>query len=133
MTKIRLVRVLELRGALARGLYNGIVRAFPPPLPDARPAQRPPPHPPLRPARQTVLRRLPRDNQGETQSHPDCRAIADNIARARELLAVPTPHDHKADADAVDPNEPSTPSHPCPCCDGRMITIEIHGGTCSDS
>jgi hypothetical protein len=53
---------------------------------------------------------------------PSC---TDNIARARELLAVPMPQDHNADADAVNPNEPATPSHPCPCCGGRMITIEI--------
>jgi hypothetical protein len=49
-------------------------------------------------------------------------ARADNIARARELLAVPMPRDH--DADALDPSEPPTPSHPCPCCGGRMIIIE---------
>jgi putative transposase/transposase-like zinc-binding protein len=47
---------------------------------------------------------------------------ADNIARARELLGVPIPQDHNADA--VDPSEPPTPSHPCPCCGGRMIIIE---------
>src|SRR5258707_11932656 len=35
------------------------------------------------------------------------------------------PQDHNADAGAVDPNEPPPPSHPCPCCGGRMITIEI--------
>jgi Putative transposase/Transposase zinc-binding domain len=55
-------------------------------------------------------------------ARPSC---ADNIARARELLAVTMPQDHKADADAVGPNEPTTPSHLCPCCGGRMITIEI--------
>jgi hypothetical protein len=51
---------------------------------------------------------------------PSC---ADNIARARELIGVP--QDHNADADANNPNDPPTPSHPCPCCGGRMITIEI--------
>jgi hypothetical protein len=55
-------------------------------------------------------------------ARPSC---ADNIARARELLAVPMPQDRNADADAANPNEPPTPSHPCPCCGGRMITIEI--------
>jgi hypothetical protein len=55
-------------------------------------------------------------------ARPSC---ADNIARARELLAVPMPQDHNADADAVDPSEPPTHSHSCPCCGGRMITIEI--------
>jgi Putative transposase/Transposase zinc-binding domain len=51
-------------------------------------------------------------------------AHADNIARARELLAVPKPQGQPADADATDPNEPPTHSHPCPCCGGRMIIIE---------
>ena len=55
-------------------------------------------------------------------ARPSC---ADNIARARELLAVTMPQDHNADAAAVGPNEPTTPSHLCPCCGGRMITIEI--------
>ncbi len=55
-------------------------------------------------------------------ARPSC---ADNIARARKLLAVTMPQDHNADAGAVDPNEPTTPSHLCPCCGGRMITIEI--------
>ena len=53
-------------------------------------------------------------------ARPSC---ADNIARARELIGVP--QDHNADADDVNPNETPTPSHPCPCCGGRMITIEI--------
>jgi hypothetical protein len=45
-------------------------------------------------------------------------ACADNIARARALLAVPTP---QADpADATDSND----THPCPHCGGRMIIIE---------
>ena len=53
-------------------------------------------------------------------------SCVDNIARARELLAVPMPQHHNTEADAVNPNEPPTPSsHPCPCCGGRMITIEI--------
>jgi hypothetical protein len=55
-------------------------------------------------------------------ARPSC---ADNIARARELLAVTMPQDHNADAGAVDPNRPTTPSRLCPCCGGRMITIEI--------
>jgi Putative transposase len=52
---------------------------------------------------------------------PSC---ADNIARARELLAVPMPQDRNAEADTVNPNEPPILSHPCPCCGGRMIIIE---------
>jgi Putative transposase/Transposase zinc-binding domain len=55
-------------------------------------------------------------------ARPSC---ADNIARARELIGVPMPQDHNADAGAVNPDEPPTPSHPCPCCGGRMIIIEI--------
>jgi hypothetical protein len=49
---------------------------------------------------------------------------ADNIARARELLAAPAPQTQADDADAVDTNEPPALSHPCPCCGGRMIIIE---------
>jgi putative transposase/transposase-like zinc-binding protein len=45
-------------------------------------------------------------------------ACADNIARARELLAVPKRQAEPADA--TDDNEP----HPCPHCGGRMIIIE---------
>src|SRR2546427_3336289 len=56
-------------------------------------------------------------------ARPSC--ADNNIARARELLGVPMPQDHNADADAGNPNEPPTPSHPCPCCGGRMITVEI--------
>jgi len=44
---------------------------------------------------------------------------ADNIARARELLARPKPQSEPADADATDHNQPA-----CPCCGGRMIIIE---------
>jgi hypothetical protein len=43
---------------------------------------------------------------------------ADNIARARELLAAPGPRKEPADGTA-DRNEPA-----CPCCSGRMIIIE---------
>jgi predicted Zn-ribbon and HTH transcriptional regulator len=45
-------------------------------------------------------------------------ACADNIARARELLAAPKPQGEPVD-DAADHNKPS-----CPCCGGRMIIIE---------
>ena len=55
-------------------------------------------------------------------ARPSC---ADNIARARELLAVPMPQHHNTEADAVNPIEPPNSSHPCPRCGGRMITIEI--------
>jgi hypothetical protein len=46
-------------------------------------------------------------------------ACADNVARARELLAVAMPEDTPTTA-AVDPNKPA-----CPCCGGRMIIIEV--------
>jgi hypothetical protein len=45
-------------------------------------------------------------------------ACADNIARARELLAVAKPEGHPTAA--VDPKKPT-----CPCCGGRMIIIEV--------
>jgi hypothetical protein len=44
---------------------------------------------------------------------------ADNIARARELLAAPNHNNEPADA-AANHNEPA-----CPCCGGRMIIIEV--------
>jgi hypothetical protein len=45
-------------------------------------------------------------------------SCVDNIARARELLAIPK---HQAEpADPTDGNDP----HPCPHCGGRMIIIE---------
>jgi Putative transposase len=48
-------------------------------------------------------------------------SCADNVARARQLLAVPVPEAEPADAVAT---EPPIRSHPCPCCGGRMIIIE---------
>ena len=47
------------------------------------------------------------------------RSCADNIARARELLAVAKPEADPTSA-AVDPGKPT-----CPCCGGRMIIIEV--------
>jgi hypothetical protein len=47
---------------------------------------------------------------------------AGNIARARELLAVPKPRSDATNASSTDASE--TPKHPCPCCGGRMIIIE---------
>ena len=49
-------------------------------------------------------------------------SCADNVARARELLAVPEPQ--TAPADAADDTKPPTSSHLCPGCGGCMITIE---------
>jgi hypothetical protein len=50
-------------------------------------------------------------------------SCTDNIAHARELLAVPKPQAQHADTDATD-REPATPVSPCPCCGGHMIIIE---------
>lgn len=50
---------------------------------------------------------------------------AANIARARELLAVPTPP-----APVLTPVEPDAPRRhpsPCPCCRSPMLVIEIFG------
>ena len=44
-----------------------------------------------------------------------------NVARARELLNVPTPPETEAPA-------PPDRSPPCPCCGGRMVVIEIIRG-----
>ena len=43
-----------------------------------------------------------------------------NIARARELLAMPVPEPDQDD----ETFEPLPPERPCPCCGGRMIVIE---------
>jgi len=45
-------------------------------------------------------------------------SCADNIARARELLAVAKPEGQPTAA--VDPGKPA-----CPCCGGRMIIVEV--------
>jgi hypothetical protein len=51
-------------------------------------------------------------------------ARSDNIARARELLAMP-PRPRQADEDAAsDGSEPKALPQPCPCCGGRLIIIE---------
>jgi hypothetical protein len=52
-------------------------------------------------------------------------ACADNIARARQLLGSQKSQGQAADTDDNDGNETPTFSHPCPCCGGRMIIIEI--------
>jgi putative transposase len=41
-----------------------------------------------------------------------------NVARIRQLLAVPPPDE------LAEPIEPTDPRPPCPCCGGRMIIIE---------
>jgi hypothetical protein len=56
---------------------------------------------------------------------------AENIARARRLLNVPTTQSEPSDADSAGDGEPQTLSHPCPCCGGRMIVIETFERGCS--
>jgi len=53
---------------------------------------------------------------------------AANIARARELLAMP-PKQPKI-AKAAEPGEPRVLSRPCPCCGGRVIVIETFEPGC---
>jgi hypothetical protein len=45
-----------------------------------------------------------------------------NIARARELLAMPAPE--AEDTHTADDREPPALVQPCPCCGGRMIIVE---------
>jgi hypothetical protein len=56
-------------------------------------------------------------------------ARAENIARARELLSAPALQSQADDAAVA--GEPPTLGHPCPCCGGRMIIIEIFEPGCS--
>jgi hypothetical protein len=56
---------------------------------------------------------------------------AENIARARQLLNVPAPQNALSDTDSTGDGEPRPSSHPCPCCGGRMIIIEIFERGCS--
>ena len=54
-----------------------------------------------------------------------CKA---NIARARELIAMPVPSmDPPVEHDDADPAAGIAANHrpPCPCCGGRMIIVEI--------
>jgi len=55
---------------------------------------------------------------------------AENIARARQLLNVPAPQNALSDTDSTGDGEPRPSSHPCPCCGGRMIIIEIFERGC---
>ena len=55
---------------------------------------------------------------------------ADNIAKARALLGVPAPVEAPQAASTEDRTEPATLPHPCPCCGGRMIVIEIFARGC---
>ena len=55
---------------------------------------------------------------------------ADNIARARQMLAVPLIPIDAIKATATKPDEPTTPEHPCPRCGRRMIIIETFERGC---
>jgi hypothetical protein len=56
-------------------------------------------------------------------------AKADTIARARELIAAATPpqppRPTKQDQAPADAGATDKPVHPCPCCGGRMVIIEM--------
>jgi hypothetical protein len=56
---------------------------------------------------------------------------AENIARARQLLAVPMLPIEAIKVASSDADEPQTPEHPCPCCGGRMVIIETFRRGCS--
>ena len=49
---------------------------------------------------------------------------AENLARARQLLAMPTPDRELGDGQTADPDEPPISVLACSCCGGRMIVIE---------
>jgi hypothetical protein len=55
---------------------------------------------------------------------------AENFARARRLLNVP-PQKAASDFDGTGDGEPQGLSHPCPCCGGRMVIIEIFEPGCT--
>ena len=56
---------------------------------------------------------------------------AENIARARELLALPLLPIDTIKATTANANETQSPKHPCPCCGGPMIIIETFQRGCS--
>jgi hypothetical protein len=56
-------------------------------------------------------------------------SCAENLARARELLAVLLkPHDKPGNSRGTD--EAATSSQPCPCCGGCMLIIETFAPGC---
>jgi len=55
---------------------------------------------------------------------------AENIARARELLAMPSPHKQPEPTVHSQPDQPCVLPCPCPCCGGRMIVIETFAPGC---
>jgi hypothetical protein len=55
---------------------------------------------------------------------------AANIARARELLAVPPCSKQSETSETAAPDEPCVLPRPCHCCGGRMIIIETFAAGC---
>src|SRR6266478_6950955 len=55
---------------------------------------------------------------------------AANIARARELLAVPSPSKEPQPSEANATDQARMLPYPCPCCGGRMIIIESFARGC---
>ena len=55
---------------------------------------------------------------------------AANIARARELLAVPSRPKPAETSATTAADEPRVLSRPCHCCGGRMIIIETFAAGC---
>jgi hypothetical protein len=55
---------------------------------------------------------------------------AANIARARELLAMPLPVKEPDESKPVEPGELRVHPRPCPCCGNRMLIIETFARGC---
>jgi hypothetical protein len=55
---------------------------------------------------------------------------AANIARARQLLAVPTCSEQPKTPETPAPDQPPMLPRPCPCCGGRMFIIETFARGC---
>jgi predicted RNA-binding Zn-ribbon protein involved in translation (DUF1610 family) len=62
-------------------------------------------------------------------------AKADTIARARELIAsaapAQPPRSAKPDEAPAGTETTDKPLHPCPCCGGRMVIIELFEAGCT--
>jgi Putative transposase/Transposase zinc-binding domain len=58
---------------------------------------------------------------------------ASNIARARELLAMPLPVKEPDASKPMEPGELRVHPRPCPCCGGRMLIIETFARGCDPS
>ena len=59
---------------------------------------------------------------------------AENVAKARELLAVPPPAvEHEPQSPTGDGDAPQVHSRPCPCCGSRMLVIEVFARGCEPS